>query len=208
MCYEQRTHLLDIDHHEAVDLWIFLLIEAAICERHLGPCSLNEARTVSLRQWSFRLLLKSRWGLIDFPQDVGNGKVNSQVHTRVDLAEWIAPRWQFFWYIDIRIRDSWRIVFWWPERPKMQLLRGPVVQWLEGILAKLPRRFKPKDQASAAAAFTLNHNMTVLIGPSHERCIQRHIPYIYEKSTGPSNTSRSFVAMAELYSRKSQGRCC
>lgn len=30
------TDLLDVHHHERVDLWILLLVEAAICERHDG----------------------------------------------------------------------------------------------------------------------------------------------------------------------------
>ena len=28
------SYLPDVDHNEAVDIWIFVLIEAAICERH------------------------------------------------------------------------------------------------------------------------------------------------------------------------------
>lgn len=32
------TYLLDIDHDEAINLRVLLLIEPTVCQRHLGGC--------------------------------------------------------------------------------------------------------------------------------------------------------------------------
>lgn len=52
------AYLSDIDHDKTVNVWILLLVEPAICQRHDGGCGLTWSAERPGSEWERRALRK------------------------------------------------------------------------------------------------------------------------------------------------------